>query len=61
MNKFYKAVLIYYVDGTWPKEVTMDHLVVLTSLFRRKGWIEPCDTHPYWKASQAGLLEFLND
>lgn len=59
MNKIHKTVLIYYVDGTWPEGVSMSHLVEVTSFFQRKGWIESCDTHPYWRATQTGILEFL--
>lgn len=59
MNPKQKRVLIYYVDGTLPEDMSMQNLMVVSALLRHKGWLEPCDNHPYYRPTQAGLLEFL--
>lgn len=61
MNQRQKLGLMYYVTGELPEGMTLDQIVTLRAAFLRRGWVEPCDEHPYFKVTNAGLLAFLGN
>lgn len=60
MNKRQRTILTFYVDGTTPKGISPRSLMMASALFLERGWIEPCNDPPYYRATRSGLMEFLD-